>query len=86
MNGTIEDRVIQVANFVIQNQSTIREAAKAFHISPTTISQDLRNRLPILDQTLSDQVGRVLRHNKEVRAYRGGESTRRKYRNKKNKK
>lgn len=86
MNGTIEERVIQVANFVIQNQSTIREAAKEFHISPTTVSQDLRNRLPFIDKKLSDQVGRILRHNTEIRAYRGGESTRRKYRNKKNRK
>lgn len=86
MDDTIKDRVIQVANFVIQNQSTIREAAKAFHISATTVSQDLRIRLPYIDPNLSDQVGRILRHNTEVRAYRGGESTRRKYRNKKNRK
>ena len=83
MNTDREDRAIQVANFMIQNQATIRKAAAEVHVSATTISHDLRKRLPNLDPDLADKVGRVLRHNAEIRAYRGGESTRRKYRNKK---
>lgn len=87
MSDSTEDRAVQVANFMIRNQSTIRKAAEEFHVSPTTISHDLRKRLPKIDEDLANKVGRLLRHNAEVRVYRGGESIRRKYkRNKKNKK
>lgn len=86
LNDAIEERVIQVANFMIQNQATIREAATEFHVSATTISQDLRKRLPEINPELSNQIGRILRHNAEIRAYRGGESTRRKYKRNRNKK
>lgn len=78
-----DSRAIDVANFMIQNQATIRQAASEFHVSATTISHDLRKRLPNLDQDLYQKVSRILRHNIEVRSYRGGNSTRKKYRNKK---
>lgn len=83
MDTDKDTRVIEVANYMIQNQATIRQTASEFHVSATTISHDLRKRLPNLDQDLYKQVNRILRHNKEVRSYRGGQSTRRKYRNKK---
>lgn len=79
------DRVIQVANFMIRNQATIRQAASEFGVSATTISHDLHKRLPSLDPELSERVHRVIRHNTEIRAYRGGEALRKKYRNKKKK-
>ena len=37
MKGYIEDRVVELANFIIENESTVRAAAKKFHISKSTV-------------------------------------------------
>lgn len=75
-------RVKAEAQYIIDNQSTIRDTAKAFGVGKTTVHVDLIKRLPKLDKTLFDRVCMILDYNTEDRANRGGESTKRRYKEK----
>ncbi len=79
-NTYIEERVYDLANYVIENKSTVREAAKKFYISKSTVHKDIAERLQSLDYELYLAVKRVLDENKAQRHLRGGMATRRKYR------
>lgn len=67
------------AQYLIENQSTIRDVAKAFGVSKSAVHVDLLKRLPKLDKNLFDRVCMILDYNTENRAYRGGKSTKNKY-------
>lgn len=75
-------RVKAEAQYIIDNQSTIRDTAKAFGVGKTTVHVDLIKRLPKLDKTLFDRVCMILDYNTEDRANRAGESTKRRYKEK----
>jgi len=79
-NTYIEERVYDLANYVIENKSTVREAAKKFYISKSTVHKDIAERLKSLDYELYLAVKHVLDENKAQRHLRGGMATRRKYR------
>ncbi len=76
----IEERAIELANYVIENKSTVREAAKKFYISKSTVHKDIVERLQRFDRNLYLDVKRVLDANKAERHLRGGIATRKKYR------
>ncbi|MBQ3055112.1 MAG: sporulation transcriptional regulator SpoIIID [Oscillospiraceae bacterium] len=76
----MEERAIQLAHYVIENKSTVREAAKKFYISKSTVHKDIVERLQTFDRNLYLDVKRVLDTNKAERHLRGGIATRRKYR------
>ncbi len=79
-NTYIEERAIELAHYVIENKSTVREAAKKFYISKSTVHKDIVERLQVFDRNLYLEVKRVLDENKAERHLRGGMATRRKYR------
>lgn len=79
MKGNIEERATQLALYIIENQATVRAAAKKFGISKSTVHKDLSERLPSFNRTLYLQVKRVLDENKAERHIRGGIATRKKY-------
>ena len=79
MKDMIQQRVCDLAQFIIQRQSTVRAAAKEFGISKSTVHKDVKERLKKIDPDLHAQVMGILRYNKSVRHLRGGEATRRKY-------
>ena len=66
--------------YIIENQTTVRAAAKQFGISKSTVHKDLSERLPHCNRTLYLQVKAVLDQNKAERHIRGGLATRKKYR------
>jgi len=76
----IEQRACDLAVFIIENQATVRTAAKHFGISKSTVHKDLTERLPRLNASLYRQVRQLLDINKAERHIRGGLATRRKYR------
>ncbi len=76
----IEERVRQVAQYIVENGCTVRDAAKAFRISKSTVHKDVSWRLRDIDPRLAAQVRRVLDVNKAERHIRGGMATHRKYR------
>lgn len=79
MKDYIKQRVIDVANFTIENNSTVRNTAKKFEVSRSTIHTDLTERLPKIDYDLYLQANKVLQKNKAERHIRGGIATRNKF-------
>ena len=79
MADTIEDRVCQLAIYIIETGATVRGAAKHFGISKSTVHKDLSQRLPHYNQNLYHQVRYILDKNKAERHIRGGLATKQKY-------
>lgn len=82
MKPYIEERILSIAEYTINHQSTVRETAKKFGISKSTVHKDLRDRLPQLNTSLSESVNKILDFNKSERHIRGGLATKRKYQSK----
>lgn len=64
----------------MRNRATVRQAAKEFGISKSTVHKDCTERLPYLNKGLFEEVQKVLLVNKMERHIRGGMATREKYR------
>lgn len=79
MRPYIEERILSIAEYTIQTNSTVRSTAKKFGISKSTVHKDLRERLPKLNAELSKNVNRILDLNKSERHIRGGMATKKKY-------
>ena len=79
MKGYIEERVIELANYIIEKRTTVRAAAKKFGISKSTVHKDVTERLIKVNSELANSVRVVLEENKAERHIRGGEATRAKY-------
>ena len=80
MKGNIEDRALQLGQYVAEEGATVRAAAGKFGVSKSTVHKDIRERLPGLDPVLYHQVEAVLDRNRAERHIRGGNATREKYR------
>ena len=79
MRESLEERACDLAVYIIENQTTVRAAAKKFGISKSTVHKDLTERLPHVNPGLYRQVRALLDLNKAERHIRGGLATRRKY-------
>jgi putative DeoR family transcriptional regulator (stage III sporulation protein D) len=75
----IRHRVLDVGEHISRTGATVREAARVYGVSKSTVHKDLTERLPKIDTELSQAVRKVLDYNKAQRHIRGGEATRRKY-------
>lgn len=82
MKGNIEERAVQLAQYIIEHKTTVRAAARQFGVSKSTVHKDIRERLPMLNRALYLQAKAVLEENKAERHIRGGMATREKYRGK----
>lgn len=80
LKGNIEERAVLLAQYIIENKTTVRAAAAKFGISKSTVHKDISERLPQFNRNLYLQVREVLDVNKAQRHIRGGMATRRKYR------
>ncbi len=76
----IEERTVELANYIIETRCTVREAAKKFGISKSTVHKDITERLLKINKELALQTREVLAENKQERHIRGGLATREKYR------
>lgn len=79
MRTNIEERVSELAVYVIDHQATVRAAAAAYGVSKSTVHKDLTERLGRIDPALYEQVRVILERNKAERHIRGGLATRQKY-------
>lgn len=75
----IENRVFEIAQYILDTNCTVRAAAKKFEVSKSTVHKDLVERLPQLSQSLADEVRKILDENKAERHIRGGLATKAKY-------
>ena len=79
--NNISKRVIDEAEYMVNTKKTIREIAKVFNVSKSTVHIDLNRRLKNINSNIYDEVKKILNYHLEVRHIRGGESTRKKYEN-----
>ena len=75
----IEERAVDVAHYIIESNATVRQTAKKFGISKSTVHKDVTDRLAQINPALAKQARRVLDRNKSERHIRGGMATREKY-------
>lgn len=79
MKGYIEERAVEIANYIIENNATVRQTAKQFGISKSTVHKDVTERLIKINPALAKQARKILDINKSERHIRGGMATKEKY-------
>ncbi len=79
MNKNIINRVYAETDYILKTSDTLRDMAKIFKISKSTIHKDLHERLKEIDVNKFEEVDKILSYHKDVRHIRGGESTKKKY-------
>lgn len=79
MKDYIEERAVAIANYIIDKNATVRQTAKRFGISKSTVHKDVTDRLENINPSLAARVRVVLDINKSERHIRGGLATREKY-------
>ena len=79
--NNITNRVLNEASYMLQTKKTIREIANKYSISKSTVHIDLNKRLKKINYDLYKEIKKILVYHIEVRHIRGGESTRKKYKN-----
>mgnify|MGYP000557368579 FL=1 len=75
----IEERAINLAQYIIDSKDTVRGAAKKFCISKSTVHKDVTERLMQINPLLAKEVRGILNENKAERHIRGGMATKLKY-------
>ena len=79
MKDYIEERAVEIANYIIENNATVRHTARQFGISKSTVHKDITDRLEHINPALAAQARIVLDVNKSERHIRGGMATKEKY-------
>lgn len=79
MKDYIEKRAIELAQYIIENNTTVRKTASVFNISKSTVHKDVHERLLKINPQLYNEAKKVLDTNKAERHIRGGLATKNKY-------
>ena len=79
MKEYIEERATEIANYIIETNATVRQTAKKFGVSKSTVHKDVVERLPRSNSSLARNARKVLDVNKSERHIRGGLATKEKY-------
>ncbi len=79
MKGLPEERAVMLGLYMIENNATVRQTAKEFHISKSTVHKDVSERLKSVSPATYEQVKAILEQNKNERHIRGGLATKTKY-------
>ncbi len=79
LKGIVEQRAIELAEYIVENKTTVRAAAKKFGVSKSTVHMDVSERLKKLNPALYKDVRKILDINKAERHIRGGMATKQKF-------
>lgn len=79
MKDYIEERAVEIAYYIVEHGATVRQTAKQFGVSKSTIHKDVTERLPQINPALARSARKVLDVNKSERHIRGGMATKEKY-------
>lgn len=79
MKDYIEERAVEIATYIIESNATVRQTARAFGVSKSTVHKDVTERLQQINAELAARARKVLDVNKQERHIRGGMATREKY-------
>ena len=78
MKGIVEERAVELGEYIIESGATVRSAAKKFGVSKSTVHKDVSERLKSVNPQLYREVKTILEINKAQRHIRGGMATRKK--------
>ena len=67
--------ICREAQYIIENNATVRETGRYFGRSKSAVHQDMRDKLPRINRTLAVDVSKILSINLAERHNRGGQST-----------
>ena len=70
---------MELACYIIERKATVRQTAKKYGISKSTVHKDVTERLEVINPGLAEEIRKVLDVNKAERHLRGGMATREKY-------
>ena len=79
MKDYIEERAVEIAAYLIDNNATVRQTAKQFRVSKSTVHKDVTERLIQIRPMMAAKARKVLDMNKSERHIRGGLATKEKY-------
>ena len=79
MKEYIEKRAMEIADYIIRERATVRQTARIYGVSKSTVHKDVTERLPKINPLKASQVKVVLDINKAERHIRGGKATKMKY-------
>lgn len=79
MKEYIEERAVEIGTYIIDSNATVRQTAKKFGVSKSTVHKDVSERLIWINPMLAARVRKVLDVNKAERHIRGGMATKEKY-------
>lgn len=80
LGGSISRRAAEIGEYIAATHATVREVARAFGVSKSTVHKDVVERLPKVRPQLARIVREVLDLNWGEKHIRGGRATKRKYR------
>ena len=79
MNSIIFRRVMDETNKILNSKKTIREVAKIYNVSKSTVHKDLHERLYYINQERYKEIQEIFKYHIDIRHIRGGESTKKRY-------
>lgn len=79
MKSYIEQRAVEIGQYIIDNGATVRQTAKKFGVSKSTVHKDVTERMMQINPSLASQARKILDINKAERHIRGGMATKEKY-------
>ncbi len=79
MNEDVFRRAVELGQYIVDKKTTVRDTAKKFGVSKSTVHKDVTQRLKQIDSILAKEVKCVLEENKATRHIRGGMATKLKY-------
>jgi len=74
-----KERCVILGTYLVENRATVREVARQFNVSKSTVHKDVTKSLKHVNPSLYEQVKSILEKNKDERHLRGGEATKKKY-------
>ena len=79
MRDYIEERAEEIGQYIVESGATVRQTAKKFGVSKSTVHKDVTERLVKINPFLAARIRVVLDVNKVERHIRGGMATKEKY-------
>ena len=79
MRKEIVERVYKESEYILKTEQTIRETAKNFKVSKSTVHKDIHERLRDIDIKTYNKLQLIMKKHIDTRHIKGGESTRKKY-------
>jgi len=70
----IYQRVLEISYYILETEATVRQVARNFGVSKSTVHKDITERLPQINLHLAGEIKKILEKNKAERHLRGGEA------------